>query len=144
MNTSRLSALLGALGMVLLAWLPSGCAHLDYSRNKAAVYEISEGSNQPILVSEDDLSSIDVIDPITDRRQGRVFVQVQIVNVGGGSKRIEWQTEWYDDLGLLVGDPSNWEATRLSAKDSMPLRLTGPTEAASRLRVRVRSSDPVE
>lgn len=144
MKTLRLEAFAGLLGLLLLSWLPTGCAHLDYSRNSAAVYEIVEGSPETFRVSDSKLSRIDVVEPLTERRDGRLFVQVQIVNNRGGSKRIEWQTAWYDASGFLVGDPSNWEATRLSAGDSMPLRLTGPTEAASRLRVHVRASDPVE
>ena len=88
MKTLRLEALAGLFGLLLLSWLPAGCAHLDYSRNSAAVYEIVEGSPETFRVSDSKLSRIDVVEPLTERRDGRLFVQVQIVNNRGGSKRI--------------------------------------------------------
>lgn len=86
---------------------------------------------------------VSVEDVVSERRQDRLFVQAKIQNERSSSQSLEWSVEWYDQGGLLVGEPTAWKALRLGGGEIETVRETGPTPAATRMRLSIRPSSPV-
>ncbi len=85
-----------------------------------------------------------ILSPISERRQGRMEVQVQLQNDQYRELKIEWQVEWYDAAGIQVAAPTNWAAERLGGGQIKTIRQVAPTESANSMRINVRKSDAIE
>lgn len=78
-----------------------------------------------------------------ERRDGRLFVQAQLRNTTGSHLELEHSVEWYDQNGFLIGDPTPWKGTNLGRGEFYTLAFTGPTTAASQMRLNLRRRDTV-
>lgn len=128
-------ALLGAL-------VASGC-RTSSPQNSYVVRE-HHHAVESVLVDRRLGSDLKVLTPLSERRQGRLEVQLQLSNVIARELRIEWQIEWYDAAGLQVGQPTNWAPERLGGGQILTVRRTAPTEGATSLRFNVRKSDTIQ
>lgn len=80
----------------------------------------------------------------SERRNGRLDVQTQLVNRSSRELRIEWQVEWYDASGLQVAPPTNWKPERLGGGQVLTIRQTALTEDADTMRLNVRETDAIQ
>ena len=131
---------LAALGVALT--LTTGCITSGGPLNS---YVVTEGYHQVQSdVGNRSLAGvISVENVISERRQDRLFVQAQVQNESGRPQLLEWSVEWYDGAGLLVGEPTAWRSLRLGGGEVETIRQTGPTPAATSMRLSVRPKDPV-
>ncbi len=108
-------------------------------------YVIREGSHkvEEVILGGALAGRLKLQDPVSERRQGRYTVQAQLLNNSVQELRMEWQVEWYDERGLLVGRATNWTPERLGGGQILTIRQTAPTEAAVQMRLNVRGSDRI-
>ncbi|MHC4263384.1 MAG: DUF1425 domain-containing protein [Planctomycetota bacterium] len=134
-----------SLKLMVLAMLAaplSGCLFSGESMNS---YVVTEGQ---IDVQTDRKNwylkrQVSVEGVVSERRDGHLFVQARIQNEGNGERKLEWQIEWYDGSGLLVGKPTAWEILRLGGGELHTLQRTAPTPAAISMRLNLRPQDSV-
>ncbi|QDU65776.1 DUF1425 domain-containing protein [Engelhardtia mirabilis] len=131
---------LAALGVALA--LTTGCITSGGPLN---TYVVTEGFHevQRDVGNRSLAGAVSVKDVISERRQDRLFVQARITNESGRPHMLEWSVEWYDGAGILVGEPTAWKSLRLGGGEVETIRQTGPTPAATSMRLSVRPRDPV-
>ncbi len=62
---------------------------------------------------------------VQDTPEGRVHI-ILFENVSRRPESFEYQTRWYNRLGLLVGEPSVWKRIDLSAQDQVNMAVVQP------------------
>ena len=135
-NLRRCGLTAAGLSLALLA----GCASSALN-----TYVVAEGHHAiEVDIGNRGLSKrVSVSDIVSERRQDRLFVQAKVQNERSSGQSLEWSIEWYDQGGLLVGEPTAWKALRLGGGEIETIRETGPTSAATRMRLSIRPSSPV-
>jgi len=137
------AAIRGLATLALVGALASAGCRTSSPQNTYVVRE-HHHAVESVVVDRRLGSDLKVLTPLSERRQGRLEVQLQLSNVIARELRIEWQIEWYDASGLQVGEPTNWAPERLGGGQILTVRRTAPTEAATSLRFNVRKSDAIQ
>jgi len=117
-------------GLLLLATLGS-CQGPSMSQRSQNTYRASEGSFE---VETDFGSSllgdgIELKNARSHREEGRLLVDLDLVNGRSHKTSFEWRVEWFDNYGELVKVNTPWRPTVLEASATKHLVLVAPTEA---------------
>jgi uncharacterized protein YcfL len=93
----------------------------------------------PALASE-----LKILHPRSERRDGRLVVQFELVNERAGQLDLEWAIEWFDAGELRVDAPERWTPIAIGGRGSKTLQATGPTPSAISWRLAVRRPSTVQ
>lgn len=114
------------LGVLLLALL-GACASVDTSSGAGEnTWKGNEASDKFDVVEDNvQLRSYFTIREIrSQRRDGRLAIQFELVNKYRTTRTVEWQIEWFDASGFSVGRSDNWNRETIAGNGSKALSTT--------------------
>ena len=65
-----------------------------------------------------------------ERREGRLFVQLELYNDRYGWLPFEWKLDWYDANGFLYDSARGWVPEKLGGRETKTVTAIAPNEAA--------------
>lgn len=140
----QLPPLRGPLLAALVALSTTACS--GRSDGAANIYTFSEGAFEiSEVVGNGTIDRrIDIQDPVSVRREGRLFVQFDLHNRNPRHTHVEYTVEWFDAAGLRVPYIEQWAPLHIGAQSVETVTLTAPTESAVRARFQLRSPAEIQ
>lgn len=131
--------------LALLAVLAS-CQGPNMSQRSQNTYRASEGSFE----IEKDMGSILLGDGVelknarSHREDGRLLVDLDLVNSRNHKTRFEWRVEWFDNFGEPVKVNTPWRPTVLAASATKHLVLVAPTDSSTTWQLATRTPNNLD
>lgn len=128
------------IGLALLSVL-GACQGPNMLQRSQNTYRASEGSYEV----ETDLGSsllgngVELKNAKSHREEGRLFVDLDLVNGKNHRTHFEWRVEWFDNFGEPVKINTPWRPTVLERSATKHLVMVAPTEACNTWQLATRS-----
>jgi uncharacterized protein YcfL len=88
-------------------------------------------------------NDLDILHVVSTRKGDYLVVQFELHNKRGGQINLEWNVDWFDETGLLVGTNENWRPLAIGGRGFEMIQITAPTPAADSWRLKVQKPNPV-
>lgn len=142
MNTSKrirpgLLLGLGLLGLAACSTTGRGGPVNSYKASESSPELISEETNRQLS------QYFHIADYRSERRDGRLVVQFDLVNKNSSQRQIEWRIQWFDNGGFHVASSNNWKREVLPGYGSLPLSLTAPNPEITEFELELRPPNSV-
>ena len=128
------------IGLALLTAL-GACQGPNWSQRSQNTYRASEGSFEVKTDLGSSLLSggVELENARSHREEGRLFVDLDLVNSNSHRTHFEWRVEWFDSFGEPVKVNTPWRPTVLEGSATKHLVLVAPTDACNTWQLATRS-----
>ncbi|MCZ6598814.1 MAG: YcfL family protein [Planctomycetota bacterium] len=86
---------------------------------------------------------LEILNPRTERRDGRLVCQFDLHNKKTSQLAFEWTVEWFDASDFKIDWNENWRPMTIGGMGYETLTIHAPTVEARRWRLQVRKPSPV-